>query len=332
MSKTRFELKVGLFILIGLVLLGALLLQFSKGGSLFRKSYNIYVTASDIGGLKPQASVLMSGVQIGFVEDIALNPTGTNVTITLLIYRQYIIRDDAVFEIKQSGFLGDNYVSINPGRSEGKEIGDQGHATAREPFNLQEVARSAAGFVQRVDEAATRLNEAIADVRRYTLNEETLTSLSATVENLRRASERAIVTVEEINTLFITNGPTLSHSASNLAAASAELRTFADSVNAILDENRGSIRASVSNVETTTVTLKEILDDTRQGKGLAGAVLQDEAIAGNVANIVQNLSITSSNLNRLGLWGILWSKKPKDEQRSEPSGERLRAPREGRTR
>ncbi|HYG21245.1 MAG TPA: MlaD family protein [Verrucomicrobiae bacterium] len=328
MSKSRFELKVGLFVVIALAILAALLLQFSKGGSLFRKSYTLYVTASDIGGLKTQASVLMSGVQVGYVEKIALNPSGTNVTITLSIYREFVIRDDALFQIKQSGFLGDNFVSINPGRNQGAELPDQGHARAEEPFNLQEVARSAAGFVQRVDEAATRLNEAIADVRRHALNEQTLTNLAATVENLRTASERAMVTVDEINSLFVTNGPALSLSASNLAQASSELLTFADSVNGIVEENRGSISSSVRNVENSTLTLKAILDDTRSGKGLAGALLQDDAIAGNVANIVENLSITSSNLNRLGLWGILWSKKPPRES-AESSGERLRLPREG---
>src|SRR5690606_10269583 len=120
---------------------------FSKGTSLFRKTYTLYVTASDVGGLKPNASVLMSGVQVGTVEGIALNPSGTNVTITLSIYRDYVIRDDAEFQIKQSGFLGDNFVSINPLQNRGKELGDHGRATALEPFNLQEVARSAAGFV-----------------------------------------------------------------------------------------------------------------------------------------------------------------------------------------
>ena len=41
MDKSRFEWKVGLFVFIGLVLLAALLLQFSKGTSLFRPTYDI---------------------------------------------------------------------------------------------------------------------------------------------------------------------------------------------------------------------------------------------------------------------------------------------------
>jgi hypothetical protein len=45
------------------------------------------------------------------------------------------------------------------------------------------------------------------------------------------------------------------------------------------------------------------------GKGLAGDLLSNEEIATNVSQIAQNLSITTSNLNRLGLWGILWQHK-----------------------
>ncbi len=310
MSKSRLELKVGMFVLIGLVLLGLLLLQFSKGASIFKPTYKLYVVANDIGGLKPSASVLMSGVLIGKVADIQLNPSGTNVTITLSIYKKYVIRDDAEFSIKQSGFLGDNFVAINPRLNQGKELHDQGRATAAEPFDLQEVARSAAGFVKRVDEAAKKLNDAISDVRKYALNEETLTNLSATVNTMRRASERAMTTVEEINMLFVTNGPTVTISVSNIALASVELRDFAKSLNGVLDKNSESIATSVKNVEDSTVLLKNILQDTRSGKGLAGTLLQDEKVAANVSDIVYNLSITSSNLNRLGLWGILWSKKP----------------------
>jgi hypothetical protein len=39
-------------------------------------------------------------------------------------------------------------------------------------------------------------------------------------------------------------------------------------------------------------------------------VLQNEELATNVQLIAANLAITSSNLNRQGLWGILWSHKP----------------------
>src|SRR5215471_15534310 len=215
MSKSRLEIKVGIFVLIGLVLFAILLLQFSKGTSLFRPTYNIFLRTTSAGGLKRQASVLMAGVQIGTVQEINLAPDGKHVTITLRIYSTYIIRSDAVFLIKQAGFLGDNFVDINPGENLGTPLEANARAEAEEPFDLQGVARAAAGFLQRMDEAAKKINETIADVRRLVLNEQTLTNLSASVGTMRAASDRALSAIQNLDTLLETNSISVSAAASN---------------------------------------------------------------------------------------------------------------------
>ena len=58
------------------------------------------------------------------------------------------------------------------------------------------------------------------------------------------------------------------------------------------------------------MTAKQLAADLQAGKGLAGTVLQNPELATNVQMLAANLAVTSSNLNRLGLWGILWSHKP----------------------
>jgi len=45
-------------------------------------------------------------------------------------------------------------------------------------------------------------------------------------------------------------------------------------------------------------------------RGLAGRLIKNEDLAASVSQIASNLSLTTSNLNRLGLWGILWAHKP----------------------
>jgi hypothetical protein len=176
-----------------------------------------------------------------------------------------------------------------------------------------------------VDEAAKKLNDAISDVRRLVLNEETLTNLSSTVNAMRGASERALNTMDQINTLFATNGPGLSQSVSNLTFASEDLTRFTGTLNGILATNSDGITSSVSNIQSSTLVLKNILEDVQAGKGVAGTLLHNDQVAGQVENIVNNLSITTSNLNRLGLWGILWSKKP--PRSDEPSAsEPLKSP------
>jgi hypothetical protein len=62
----------------------------------------------------------------------------------------------------------------------------------------------------------------------------------------------------------------------------------------------------MKNIESSTIVLKNVLEDVQSGKGLAGTVLRNEQLATNVDIIAANLTVTTSNLNRLGLWHFLW--------------------------
>jgi len=114
MSEKRLELKVGIFVLIGLVILGALMLSFSKGKSPFQKTYTVFMVTSNVGGLKEQAKVQLSGVDIGTVENIALTPDGRTAQVKLLLLDKFKIHGDAQFKIAAIGFLGDQYVAVRP--------------------------------------------------------------------------------------------------------------------------------------------------------------------------------------------------------------------------
>src|SRR5580658_1181095 len=114
MEKNRLQMKVGVFVFIGLALLAVLLIQFSKSTSLFRGTYVLHLHADNVGGIKPHAQVLLAGVQVGTVTDIQLAKDDKSVTLNLLIYKDYPIYSDAEFAIEQSGFLGDQFVSIRP--------------------------------------------------------------------------------------------------------------------------------------------------------------------------------------------------------------------------
>jgi phospholipid/cholesterol/gamma-HCH transport system substrate-binding protein len=319
MSKPRLEWKVGLFVAIGLVLLAALLIAFSKGLTFFRPTYTILLTAPNVGGLKTRADVLLSGVKVGTVSDIKLSPQGTNATISLSIYGAYQIYEDAQFVIESAGFLGDQYVAIVPTDNHGRVLHDQDNAKAEAPFNLQEVARSAGGLLQRIDETAKKLNEVIDDIRRRVLNEQTLTNLAAAVINIRTLSDRARVAVDKVNFLIESNTPALSQSGSNLVRFTEKINRFAGSLQEVVNTNAPDINTALKNLESSTATLKQVLGDLQAGKGAVGNLLTNEVIGADLTQIAGNLSITTSNLNRLGLWGILWQHKPpKTSAQTEP--------------
>ena len=310
MNNPRLEWKVGLFVCIGLVLLAALLLQFSKGTTFFRHTYDIRLHASSVGGLRTRAQVLMSGVQVGTVAGMQLARDGKSVNITLRIYQQYQIYRDARFVIEQSGFLGDQYVAILPTNNEGPKFAPGEEAKAEAPLDMQEMARSAAGFLQHIDSAATNVNDALNDARRTVLSARALTNLSATFDTFHLVSERSLAIADSVSALVETNRPSVSASVSNLLFFSEQLNQSASALRELVITNSPEIDAAVKNLASSAATLKNLLDGVQEGKGLAGKLLENEQIAANVSQVIDNLSTTTSNLNRLGLWGILWQHKP----------------------
>jgi len=326
MDKARLEIKVGVFVLVSLLLLAALLVSFSKGVTRFARTYDLKLRTTDVGGIKRGASVLMAGYPIGNVNRLTLSSNGESVVLTLQIKQEHSIRTNAVFVIEQSGFLGDQFVAIYPDTNHTARFFNPGEeATCPPPFNLQQTARDASGFIRRIDETARKLDAAIADIRRLVLNEETLVQVSNTLSNLRVASGRAVTVIDNINTLVDTNAPIISESVSNVAYFSDQLSQFSGSLNTLLATNADEISAALKSVETSAAVLRQLLEDVRAGKGTAGRLLGDEQMAANVAQIAQNLSVTSSNLNRFGLWRILW--KPKVAETNRPPAEgRLQAP------
>jgi phospholipid/cholesterol/gamma-HCH transport system substrate-binding protein len=308
MEQKRLETKVGLFVFIGLALLVLLVIQFSKGTSLFHGTYELRLHASNVGGLKERASVLLAGVQVGSVSEIQLADDSKSVIILLKIYNKFKIYSDARFVIEQSGFLGDQYVSVISVSNLPPVLANNAMVECQPPFNLQEVARSTAGFVNRLDETAQKLDASVADLRRVVLNGDTLTNFSIAVNNMRAFSEQAMGTMSDINALIATNGSQVGLAVSNVLFLSQQLTRMASSADTLLATNTPEINAAVSNIRSSTDTLKKIMDDLHSGQGLAGTLLQNEQLATNVQAIANNLSVAASNLNRLGLWGFLWHK------------------------
>jgi len=310
MDKSRLEIKVGLFVFIGLALLAVILIQFSKSTSLWRGTYELRLHAANVGGIKPRAGVLLAGVQVGSVAQIRLAPDGKSVTMFLKIYSEFPIYHDARFVIEQAGFLGDQFVSVIPTTNAPPVLADGADVDCQSPFNLQQVARDAAGFIQRIDETAKKLDASVTDLRSQVLNAQTLSGFATSITNMKLFTEQALGAVQNINDLVTTNGAQFGLAVSNAVQFSSGLIDLENSAKGVLATNSVNISQATKDIADATATFKQLAADLQAGKGLAGTVLQNPELATNVQSIAANLAVTSSNLNRLGLWGILWAPKP----------------------
>ncbi|MGH8279735.1 MAG: outer membrane lipid asymmetry maintenance protein MlaD [Gammaproteobacteria bacterium] len=121
MRQTRsIEISTGFFILLGFVALFFLATQTTNikaygdtGG------YNVSAQFTNVGGLKVRAPVTMSGVSIGRVTSIRLDPRTFNAVVSMNISTRFNqIPDDSSASILTSGLLGEQYIGIGPGGSE----------------------------------------------------------------------------------------------------------------------------------------------------------------------------------------------------------------------
>jgi phospholipid/cholesterol/gamma-HCH transport system substrate-binding protein len=310
MEKSRLETKVGLFVFIGLALLAVILLMFSKSTGFWRSTYNLHLHAANVGGIKPRAAVLLAGVQVGSVEDIHLATDEKSVTMDLKIFKEFPIYHDARFVIEQSGFLGDQFISIIPTTNSLPYLAGGAVVDCQSPFNIQQAARDAAGFIQRMDETAKKLDASVTDLRAQVLNAPTLANFGTSITNLKIFTEQALTVVKDINTIVNTNGTQVGEAVSNAVAFSLQLNMLADAAHGVLLTNSENLNRATRNLAGTAETFKKLADNLQAGHGLAGAVLQNPELAAHIQSIAANLAVTSSNLNHIGLWGILWSHKP----------------------
>jgi ABC-type transport system involved in resistance to organic solvents, periplasmic component len=116
-KNKRLELAVGFFLLLGLMALLVLALKVSSLGlHTSVKNYQVTAVFDNIGDLKVRAPVTLSGVHIGEVTQIHINPKTFKAMVSLAIFQnQTHLPEDSSASIYTQGLLGSNYISLTPG-------------------------------------------------------------------------------------------------------------------------------------------------------------------------------------------------------------------------
>jgi phospholipid/cholesterol/gamma-HCH transport system substrate-binding protein len=117
MKKFDMEMAVGVFIIVGILALAYLSVKLGRLEVIHTGGYTLYADFSDIGGLRPGASVVIAGVPVGSVKSMRLN-RDYQALVALNIDRGVTIQEDAIASIKTKGLIGEQYVQITPGGSE----------------------------------------------------------------------------------------------------------------------------------------------------------------------------------------------------------------------
>ena len=130
MERTRVNIAVGIFVILGILALGYLSISLGQVSFLGGRGYTVTVDFPSVGGLKSGSAVEIAGVEIGRVESIGL--ADYQARVTLRIQNGIQLQEDSIASIKTKGLIGEKYVRINPGGSE-RTIKPNGRLTEVEP-------------------------------------------------------------------------------------------------------------------------------------------------------------------------------------------------------
>src|SRR5437867_1025423 len=249
------EFKVGIFVFVGLAMLGALLVQFGRLGEGFKTYYALTVRFSNASGLLKGSDVLLAGARIGKVSGgPRLVREGGGVAVPLKIYDYVKVPEGTKFTVGSSGLLGDRFVVVTP---------PPGQPKAYLPANAFVDGTRETGIGDLTREGGALVSDLRGTVQK--LNQETLSSEN--MQNLKSSMEH------------------LNQATSALAESSKKL----DGVIEQADSTMASAKKAADSLQNAIGDTRKVIRTATQGKGLVATLLNNQELANDLHALISNL-------------------------------------------
>jgi len=183
-----FELKVGVFIMIGVVIL--FIIVFSIGDiNLVKRGYHIKVDFNFVDGIGGSAPVRVSGVGVGQIDGLKLyhdeKDNRTKAQLNAWIKEGIKIEEDAVATISTLGFMGEKYMEISPG-TEGKKFLKNGDLlVGKDPVPMAKIFENLSGLTDSVKTVVDRLKDGQGTIGKLLTEDKIYKDLEAFVEDIK---------------------------------------------------------------------------------------------------------------------------------------------------
>jgi phospholipid/cholesterol/gamma-HCH transport system substrate-binding protein len=289
-NQHQNNLKLGIFIISGLLVFLFFIIMVSKKRDLFGSEFELKTRFSNLNGLSTGDNVLFSGLQAGSVKRITLvNDTTIEVDLSIDEKLRSFIPKNTTAAVITNGFVGDKVVNLVPGKGISAHVSDgdllqpaiainkedELKTLSRTNSNIMAISEVLKGGIGRIDTSAL-IN--LLD------NRKVAGYLLSALQNLDAASNNAKALTTALNSLV----GNAKHGHGVLGA----LLTDSSDAN--------DLKAAIANIKTTTIAssnaanqLNEAVGSFRQdieaGNGPLHVLLKDTATADNLAATITNL-------------------------------------------
>ncbi len=292
--------RIGLFMLIGLVILGLFIIKI-EDIPIGERGERLQVEARfpTVAGVDRKADVRIAGVRVGKVEEIRLE--GGQAVLTLSLDPDVELHRGASVRVTSLGMLGDKYVEILPGDPTAPLLPPGTELSGTAPPTFDQVLKAASDIGADVKEVTEAL-------RRSVGGQQGAEKLTEIVDNIEQLTATLRVLIEQ-------NQGNVNATMANFREFSATLRdelpriaekinTLADNLDGVVVENRTDVRASLSNIRDISERLKVSADNLNvittkiaTGEGTIGKLVNDETTVDNVNETLTSIRDGVHTLN-----------------------------------
>ncbi|MBA3769553.1 MAG: MCE family protein [Blastocatellia bacterium] len=327
------ELRVGIFVFIGLIVFALLILNSTGDLSFFEERTRLKARFDAADGLKANAEVQLAGVPIGQVEEVKFltgdAAVGGRIEVTLALVGELenrpiteLIRTDSNAQLVATSLLAnDKIINISAGTEKGAPVSENDVLTSSTSISINQLTSTGNDLLKQFNRLATPAGEILekANAGEGTLgrivNDERLyDSLDGAVNETRVTMTRLQATIDKINRGEGTAGKllndaelynNLNRTVSQLEAISTDLRAGRGSAGKFLNDEalyadtRAAIvelRSSAQKLGAVADDIKVVTADLREGRGSIGKLLKDDGLYDDTRAALSRFNSTTARI------------------------------------
>lgn len=272
------ELKVGLLLVVAFLVGTVAIVSFSGIREYFRPTFPLYTVMTQVSGLKPGAVVMLSGVRVGDVTELAIAPEGKGgVRVAMDIYTDHArdVRRDARATLGSQGLLGDKYIELEAGTAMAPPVTPGTTIAGTAPTDLSEVVDSAQDATARLTEV---LDELAALTRELRTGEGTAGQLirdPALYDDARKATEA------------------FADTATDVTETARAYRELGERLNQVLEQD-GTLHKLASDarpferLNEALARLDRVLARVESGEGTLGRAVNDPELMEELTGLIKD--------------------------------------------
>ncbi|MDE3084878.1 MAG: MCE family protein, partial [Verrucomicrobiota bacterium] len=279
MNNAQMTARVGLFFIVGAVLIWITFEALHSGGFHRRAGYTLVASFADLKDLKPGDEVRMAGVSVGSVEQTRL--ANGRAQAVLRIAPDIKVPNDATASITTAGLLGTNYIAF-----------DLGHSAEPYPPDAEVRTRPSADLntvMTQLSDLGSKLNDTFGSISEITKGKNGQPGL-----------------FQRLDKLVADNSDNITTTIHNLQEITTKVNRGEGTIGRLVNDPKlhDDLLAAVDQIKDAAIQTKSFVSDAqsiigqvKSGQGALGTLIYDKQAGENLKRVAQNLRELSDKLN-----------------------------------